>query len=61
MFEKYSVANSVAFRCRDVDLVALVMFVRVADVVAAHCVWRPRLADSRVKVSPTLQPRGANG
>ena len=51
MFEEYSVTNSVAFRCRDVDLVASVMLVRVANVVAAHCVRCPRLANSRVKVS----------
>ena len=41
---------SQTLRCRDVDLMASVMFVRVADVVAAHCVRCPRLADSGVKV-----------
>ncbi len=51
MFEKYSVANSVALCCGDVDLVTSVVLVRVADVVAASCVWRPCFADSRIKVS----------
>jgi hypothetical protein len=58
VFEEYSVANSVALCRRDVDFVALVMFARVADVVAACFVWRPCLADSRMKVSLNLAAEG---
>ena len=58
MFEIYRVANSVALRCRDVDFMASLMLMQVADVVAACCVWHPGLADSRIKVSLNLAAEG---
>ncbi len=51
MFKKYGVTDSVAPRRWDVDLVTSVVFVRVADVIAACCVWSPRLTGSGIKVS----------
>ncbi len=57
MFKKYGVADSLASRRWDVDLVASVVFVRVANVIAACCVWGPCLTDSGVQVGFDLAPK----
>ena len=57
MFKEYTVADSVAPCRRDVNIVSSVLFVRVANVIAACCVWSPRLTDSGVKVSFDLAPK----
>ncbi len=51
MLEKYEAADACAFCVRDVDIVAMVVFHGIANLISACGVWCPGLANFRDDMS----------
>ncbi len=59
MFKEYCIANAVAPRVRDVNLVAPIVLVEVADVISACSVWGPRFSDSWIEIGLNFASKGS--